>query len=176
MVDPVTLQTFSIVIAAISVVIGVINSILASNRDERRQNLLLKNQELSLETRQIGVYMDFTKIIQQILGDYLAFFNQEWETVEEYMQKYGPYSNPEAFLHFLKIADVFQASGTFAETGVVDIDRVYNHSGSSIIRAWERMKPIILGLRQQSNSPDIYPQFETLYHMLIQYKNEQMKN
>jgi sensor domain CHASE-containing protein len=77
MVDQLALQTISIVIAATSVVIGVINSILVSRRDERRQNLLLKNQELSLETRQIGLYMDFTKVIQQSIDDYTDFFNQE---------------------------------------------------------------------------------------------------
>ena len=131
MVDQLTLQTIGIGIAATSVVIGVINSIMVSRRDERRQNLLLKNQELSLETRQVGLYMEFTKIVQQILSDYLDFFNQEWDSVEDYMRKYGPSSNPEAYLKFLKIADIFQASGVLVEGGVVDIERVYYHSGSS---------------------------------------------
>ena len=81
MIDQLTLQTIGIVIAAISVVIGVVNSILVSRRDERRQNLLLKNQELSLETRRIGLYMEFTKIIQQSTGDYTdILYNQEWKT------------------------------------------------------------------------------------------------
>ena len=109
MVDQLTLQTIGIGIAAISVVIGVINSIMVSRRDERRQNLLLKNQELSLETRQVGLYMEFTKIVQTILSDYLDFFNQEWDGVEDYMRKYGPSSNPEAYLKFLKIADIFHS-------------------------------------------------------------------
>ncbi len=94
MVDQLTFQTIGIVIAAISVVIGVINSIVVSRRDERRQNLLLKNQELSLESRQVGLYMEFNKLIQQVLGDYLDFFNQEWEGFEDYMRKFGPSSNP----------------------------------------------------------------------------------
>lgn len=172
MVDQLTLQTVGIVIAAISVVIGVINSILVSRRDERRQNLLLKNQELSLETRQIGIYMEFTKIIQQVLVDYLDFFNQEWEDFEDYMRKYGPSSNPEAFIKFLKIADVFQASGALVEGGVVDIKDVYNHSGSSIISAWEKMEPLIRGMRKLRNNPIIYPQFESLYGELVKYREE----
>ena len=92
------------------------------------------------------------------------------------MQKYGPNSNPEAFLHFIKVADVFQTTGTIVETGIVDIKHVYNHSGTSIIRAWEKMKPIIMGMRQQANSPDVYPQFETLYNMIIKYRSIQIIN
>ncbi len=178
MVDQLTFQTIGIVIAAISVVIGVINSIIVSRRDERRQNLLLKNQELSLESRQIGLYMEFNKIIQQVLSDYLDFFNQEWEDFEEYMRKYGPSSNPEAYLKFLKIAYVFQASGALVEGGVIDIKDVYNNSGFSIIAAWEKMEPLIRGMRKRFNNPIIYPQFEFLYYELIKYREEhqELKN
>ena len=40
------------------------------------------------------------------------------------MQKYGPNTNPEEFLHFLKIADVFQPTENLVEAEVVDVDRV----------------------------------------------------
>jgi hypothetical protein len=173
MVDQLALQTISIVIAATSVVIGVINSILVSRRDERRQNLLLKNQELSLETRQIGLYMDFTKVIQQSIDDYTDFFNQEWEDFEDYSQKYGQSSNPEAFNKFIRLADVFQSLGAFVEDGVFDIKTVYNHSGFSIIPAWEKMEPLIRGMRTLFNNPTIYPQFEFLYNELIKYREKQ---
>ena len=177
MIDQLTLQTIGIVIAAISVVIGVVNSILVSRRDERRQNLLLKNQELSLETRRIGLYMEFTKIIQQSTGDYTdILYNQEWEDFEDYMRKYGPSSNPEAFVKFIKIADIFQSLGSFVDDGIFDIKAVYERSGFTIIAAWEKMAPIIRGIRKHSKNPVIFPQYENLYNELIKYREEHPEN
>jgi len=145
------------------VVIGVVDSILSRRRSE-------KNEILSLETRQVGLYMGFTNIIQQVIVDYIVFMRQEWEDFEDYMRKYGPSSNPEAYLNFIKVADVFQSLGSMVESGIFDIRTVYNHSGFSIIPLWERMEPLIHGMRKLYNNPTIYPQFEFLYKEMIKYR------
>lgn len=51
MVDQLTIQTIGVGIAVVSVVIGVVNSILMSRREDRRRELSLRNQEITLETR-----------------------------------------------------------------------------------------------------------------------------
>ena len=171
MVDALTLQTISIVIAAVSVVIGVLNSIWVSRRDDRRQSLLLRNRELSLETRQIGLHMDFTRIIQGAVDDYTdILYHQEWTDFGDYMRKYGPTTNPEAFNKLIKVGDVFQSLGELVKDGVFEIESVYERSGFTIIPAWEKIGPVIQGMRNLSNNPVIFPQFEYLYNELIKYR------
>ena len=50
-VDQLTIQTIGVGIAVVSVVIWVVNSILMSRREDRRRELSLSNQEITLETR-----------------------------------------------------------------------------------------------------------------------------
>lgn len=57
MVDQLTIQTIGVGIAVVSVVIGVVNSILMSRREDRRKELSLRNQEITLETRQAQLFM-----------------------------------------------------------------------------------------------------------------------
>ena len=171
MVDQLTLQTVGIVIAAVSVVIGVLNSIWVSRRDDRRQGLLLRNRELTLESRQIGLYMEFTKIIQGTIDDYTdVMYNQEWTDFGDYLRKYGPTTNPEAFNKFIKVADVFHSLGALVADGVFEIESVYERSGFTIIPAWEKIGPVIQGMRSLSNNPAIFPQFEYLYNELVKYR------
>jgi hypothetical protein len=170
MVDQLTLQTIGILLTGLTVSIAAVYYTL-SLRYTRR------NQELSLETRQIGLYMEFTKLVQQFVYDYTdVLYNQEWDSFEEYLQKYGPTSNPEEFNKFLKVADVYQSLGAFVEDGVFNIKTVFNHEGVWIIAAWEKMEPLIRGIRKlpeyARTHVNMFPQFEFLYNEIVKYREE----
>jgi hypothetical protein len=121
MVDQTTLQTIGILLTAATVSIAAIYYTL-SLRYTRR------NQELNLETRQIGLYMEFTKLVQLFVDDYTdVLYNQEWDSFEEFMERYGPKVNPEEFNKFLRVADFYQSVGAFIQDGVFNIKTVYNH-------------------------------------------------
>ena len=88
------------------------------------------------------------------------------------MRKYGPSSNPEAFNKFIKIADIFQSLGSFVEDGIFDIKPIYERSGFTIIAAWEKMEPIIRGIRKHSHNSVIFPKYEYLYDELMKYREK----
>jgi hypothetical protein len=165
MVDQTTLQTIGILLTAATVSIAAIYYTL-SLRYTRR------NQELNLETRQIGLYMEFTKLVQLFVDDYTdVLYNQEWDSFEEFMERYGPKVNPEEFNKFLRVADFYQSVGAFIQDGVFNIKTVYNHEGVWIIAAWDKMEPVVRGIRKlpeyASTRVNMFPQFEFLRSLYL---------
>jgi hypothetical protein len=171
MVDQMTLQTIGILLTAITVSIAAIYYTL-SLRYTRR------NQELNLETRQIGLYMEFTKLVQLFVNDYTdVLYSQEWDSFEEFMEKYGPKVNPIEFNKFLRVADFYQSVGAFIQDGVFNIKTVYNHEGVWIIAAWDKIEPVVQGIRKlpeyARTRVNMFPQFEFLYKEIVKYREEQ---
>ncbi|MFX1370150.1 MAG: hypothetical protein ACFFAY_16285, partial [Promethearchaeota archaeon] len=93
------LQSISIIIAATSVVIGVLMSILSM------RNLA--------KSRQASVFLDFHRqadlsfieIMSEIILDW------SWSDPEDFTSKYGPRTNPEAYAKFLVVASFFDSMG-----------------------------------------------------------------
>jgi hypothetical protein len=89
-------QTISIVIGMSGLFIAAVNQILISRRAE-------KTAQLALETRQYQLYhtaMQHCQTKEWMLAYSDVMYNQEWGDFEEFWQKYGPHTNPEAYAQF----------------------------------------------------------------------------
>ena len=84
MVDQITFQTISIMIAATTVIIGVINSIISSRREEKQR------QEQLIFQRFQGYNLDYFRAYHHVA------LQTDWKTPEEYMEKYSRYGDLEA--------------------------------------------------------------------------------
>ncbi|UCH03560.1 MAG: hypothetical protein JSW05_08135 [Candidatus Thorarchaeota archaeon] len=103
------LQTFSILIAAMSVVVGVIMSILS-----------LRN---FTKSRQASVFLEFHKQVdKEFLEDMSEIIVQwDWTSYSDFRAKYGPRTNPSAYAKFLYIGSFFNSMGTLLLTKVTDV-------------------------------------------------------
>lgn len=150
------IQTISIIIAASSVVLAMINSVLASRRAK-------KTDEITLETRQINNYLQFARESQT--NEFLSAYNeitvlQQWKDFNEWNEKYGALTNPNAFLSFSKICEFFNTIGLLVKTGVIDENIPYEQGADAILTAWKRVKPLVYAMRE--NFPGFYITFEYL--------------
>ncbi|MHA2060534.1 MAG: hypothetical protein ACW976_07135 [Candidatus Ranarchaeia archaeon] len=104
----VDLQSISIMIAAGSVVIGVIMSILSLRNISR--------------SRQASVFLDFHKqadleFIETVSEIVLEW---SWNSAQDFATKYGPRSNPKAYCKFILVGSFFDSMGKLIEAKVTN--------------------------------------------------------
>lgn len=131
-----------------------INSILDSKRAK-------KTAEISLETRQMNNYLQFARESQT--NEFLsAYFEitvlQQWTDFNEWNEKYGALTNPDAYLKFAKMCEFFNTVGLLVKTGVIDEMIPYQQGADAILIAWKKVKPLIYAMREES--PGLYITFE----------------
>jgi hypothetical protein len=83
------------------------------------------------------------------------------------LKKYGPWlSKPgSAQTAIFVVSTYFQEIGTLLHRKIIDINFLYDIFGSTGIKLnWEKVKPVILGLREQFNDPRVFGWFEYLYN------------
>jgi hypothetical protein len=100
------LQSISIMIAATSVVIGVLMSVLSLRNISR--------------SRQASVFLDFHRQanLEVILHSSEVVMEWKWKDAQEFDQKYGPRANPEAHSKFILVGSLFDSMGKLIEAKV----------------------------------------------------------
>jgi len=136
------IASFSAVVAAISVVVGVIFTIIQM-RDaakNRHTGLIIQlNPALKVTMNEL------TEAVNKLL-------NLEFKNYEEYMEKYGEPLSDKALW---TATGNYDALGFLLHKRLIDIDTIeYLLSGSSKL-LWEKLKPVIEGTRKQYNLPVI---------------------
>jgi len=170
MVDLAMLQVVRDLVAIFGVIAGFTYYVMTVRNTQ-------KNQQLQLETRQAQLFMnlyetwrspDFRKRqnwINRVL---------EYEDREDFWEKYGPVTNPDAFASWASIAAYYEGIGVLVERGLIDINLVYDLLHVSIIRAWEKMSPEFKEARESEDGhPKLWDSFEYLYHEIK--KREQQR-
>ena len=142
--------SFSAVVAAISVVVGVIFAIFQM-RDAAR-------------TRHTELIIQLNPALKVSMNDILEaatkIWNLEYTNYQDYLETYGDPLSDTA-LH--TTTGYYDGLGFLLHKRLIDVDTIeYLVSGSSI-GAWEKLEPIIEGTRQQYNMPELFKWFEYLY-------------
>ena len=124
-------------------------------------------QQLQLETRQYQLYNAIAQNSQN-KANQLAYFDvmykQVWADFEEFWQKYGPHTNPDAYANFILVGEIYNVIGILVEKGAVDPALFYRHNGPIVLRLWEKIEPLVKGTRNRENRlSSFWIAFENLY-------------
>ena len=154
-------QTITVVIAGISVIVGVMNSILSSRRAE-------KNDEQTLETRQAQLYMQIYNRwnSRDLVNAYVhTRYVYQWRDFEDFMSKYHTLTNPEASTNLTMMAYFFEGLGVLVKKGLIDISLIEDLFSQRIIWYWENIAATTVEeLRKFTDDPTQYDHIEYLYH------------
>jgi hypothetical protein len=152
------LVDFSIVSAAIGVIAGVVNSILASRRAERQR-------QTEIETRQVQFCWqalervhnkEFMRRVIEIM------YHMDFKDYEEWLEKYGPITNPDAYVDYYQVTSTNQGLGYLVQNGVIEPEALSKYiRPRGIISLWEKIEPIVKVHRERYNST-AYDSFEYL--------------
>ena len=151
--------SFSAVVAAISVIVGVIFAIFQMRDTAKtRQTELIIQLNPALKVTMAEVIENLSKI-----------WNLEFKDYQDYLENYGDPLSDQA-VH--AITGYYDGMGFLLHKQLIDIETIeYILSGSST-GVWEKLQPIIEGMRTQYNMPELSKWFEYLNNEL--QKREQL--
>ena len=141
------IETLSIVVAAVAVVVGVIYS-----------SLQLREQTRSRHT----------DLVMRLYDRFSSNeFQDAWHKVRtsDVKKHNDAFDYPkELFSAMNQVCLFFEGVGILLMRRITDTRMVEDLFGGTIIRAWESLESAVVGARQQVNDPEIYYYFEYLYN------------
>ena len=150
MVDILLLQTVSIAIASAGVLVAAIYYILQIRNQTR-----IRQTDLTMRMYTSWVSEELTK-------PWLKVWNLKFTDYDDFKKKYGPYlsDNPENAA-LLSVINSFLVMGLLLQKKLVDPE-ISSHLPISM--TWNKVKPIVEGVRKETNDPSWYEEFEYLYN------------
>jgi hypothetical protein len=148
------LQTISIIVAAASVVIGVIMSVLS-----------LRNYTKS---RRASIFLEFHKQAdQKFLEDMFEVVGEwSWSSYEQFMAKYGPTANSKNWAMFVHVSSFFDSMGKLIEDKIADAELIPEALAVMTMAWWEKIEPIQTDLAKRWRSSDSLDSSKFLYETL----------
>jgi hypothetical protein len=102
-----------------------------------------------------------------------CYFQWEWKDFDEFIERYGPQNNIEAFALYTSICAYFEGIGVLTKNKLIDITMVDELMATPIIWMWEKTEAITKGYRINFDNPNLWEWYEYLYHKL---KKRQRQN
>jgi len=93
--------------------------------------------------------------------------NMEWDTVEEFFEKYGIRNNPRAFAKWNYVMFTYQSLGAMLKEGLIDPDHFFEVYGPiGLLLSWVKNKPVIQYFREGYRYPDSLGNIEYLANVI----------
>ena len=182
----VDLQTISLIVQMVGVsatataaVVGVISYINSNKRaqetkkiERETQELALKAQQQSAETRQAQLYMQVYNIMASrefVVADnklVLEWSKQKFSNWADFIDKYGPNANREDYLIWDQMGHIIEGMGVLVKNGLLNVQYVDDLMGGLIIGYWDIFRDAILDFRKINNYPAAFDMTELLYYTL----------
>jgi len=150
--------SISAIVAAAGVLIGVAYYIL-----DMRNQVKMRQTDLTMR-----LYTSW--VSEEMTEPFLKVWNLEFTDYEDFKKKYGTYlsDNPENAA-VLSVLNSFLTLGLLLQKKLVDPE-ILTHLPVSM--TWNKIKPIVHGVRKQFNDPNMYEEFEYLYNEVKKYEQK----
>jgi len=153
----VDISVFSVVIAAASVTVAAAFAILQLRNlvKARKMDLIMR---LYLNWGEIEMKKSFSRVMATEITSY-----------EDFTGKYGFYTSPEHTQIWTDIDRVcwfVNGYGYLVYRGLAGVKEIDDLFGHGVILVWEKVNPLVEGLRKELNTPKSWRWFEYLYNEL----------
>lgn len=150
------ISTISTIIVTVSVVTGVVFTIL-----ELRHLARTRRTEVIMK-----VYEEFSR--REWAENIMKIGANKFESFDDYGKRYG-------FIEVIQVSSLFDGIGVLLQQDLIDISLVNSLFGSSVNLIWEKVRPVIHGIRESGNQPSLFSHFEYLYNRLNSYRMDNPK-
>jgi len=149
----VDISTVSIVIAAASVVAGVVYYSF-----QLRHQTKMRKTDLIIRLYSTYGSNEFREALIKVM-------NLQFKDYEDYVKKYGPwFSDQPAHKAMAMVGMFFEGIGVLLYKKLIDVSLTYDLFSTPTRLCWEKLKPVVEGLRKQYNDPTIFEWSEYLYN------------
>jgi len=164
MVDIQALQAASVVIASTSVVAGIVYYAFQIRHQTRLR-------ETDLLMRLYSAFLD-----RAFQKDKLRVFNSEFQDYDDFVRRYGlfydekPEEAQELKGAFSIVLNQMELWGQLLKRKIVSVDFMYQLYPA--IRLWEKVKPVVEGIRKELNDPTVFSFCEYYCNAMKQRQQE----
>jgi len=145
------IQTVSIAVASASVTLSAIYYVW-----QIRHQSKIRQTDLVIKLSEYGTRRDFLEACTDI-------FEADFKDYDDFVKKYGAFFSKKPIpMSFFIVSNFMERAGVLLKNGLLDISLVGQLM--AVTDFWEKMKPLIGGIRKEENNPHYYEYFEYLYH------------
>jgi hypothetical protein len=163
----VDVQTLSIVFTGLSIAASIVYyaSVL------RNAN---KTQQMQLDTRQAQLLMQVYQRMStpEYVSDWAEILNYEWDSYEDFENKYGSAAHPKKFGKRASIWRSFDGVGLLVKEGLLDVEIVYELLDTGVIYQWMKWETIIKEQRIRYGFPNQSIWFEYLADEMYRIRHQ----
>jgi hypothetical protein len=147
----------SAIIAAAGVLVGVAYYIL-----DMRQQTIMRKTDLIVRLYSMTQNSEYQKAFREVVIS-------QFKDYEDYVRKYGRiYSGASIHEAMISVLSPFEMVGILLFRKQIDIRSVYDMFGTGMVkRLYEKFKPVIVGLRKESDDPSLFVGFEYIHDELV---------
>jgi hypothetical protein len=146
----VDVQTISIAVASASVTLAAIYYIW-----QIRHQTKIRQTDLVIRLSDFGTRRDFLEACTDI-------FEAEFKDYDDFVRRYGaPFSKKPIPMSFFIVSNFMERVGVLLKNKLLDVSLVSQLM--TVNDFWEKMKPVIEGIRREEHNPNYYVYFEYLY-------------
>ena len=160
----VDIQTVSIAIASASIVIAVVYYILQIQHQKKmRQTDLVTHlsRDIALDREALDAYVDIVEA--------------EFEDYDDFVKKYGKFiSKNQVPRSFMMMGNFYEQIGVLLRNRLIDaslVDQLF-----PVSTTWEKMKPLVEGMRKEYHDPTVFEWFEYLCNEMKKREQKGVKN
>jgi len=137
--------------------------------------LVLRNQN---RTRQAQLFMQIYGVFrtEEFQDNFTEIvFSWKWNDYDDFIEKYGPTTNPKAWRALGSVAGYFEGIGLMVNKKLIDISLVENLMSTHIIFFWEKIRPLSADMRRRLNRPQLDVWKEYLYNEIKKREDKRKK-
>ena len=105
----------------------------------------------------MNVYNRFSE--REIIEVISKVGSSKYENFEDYRNKYG-------FTEVMELSTLFEGLGVLLQQKLIDIKMIDQFFSPTLSFLWDKMKPIIYGMRKYLNEPFYFSHFELIVNQL----------
>jgi len=168
------IQAAYYMVAATGVLVAAAFYVLNMRISQKNQEIVLKSQEQTLETRQAQLFMQVFQRFNEpdFFDKYTDFLSWKWKDYEDYRSKYGQKVNAEAWYSEGSIAAFFNGVGLLLYMDLLDIKLIHGLLFIHVKMFWEKIKPVSYEMRERLQLSQIDEWVEYLYGELMEYNKK----
>jgi hypothetical protein len=164
-------QTATVVIAGIGVIIGVINSIISSRRaEQQRQTQLFMQLYNRWNTKDIAKQYGKLRYLYRLesVDDWNKLTGVDTNSQDPRWSAAVKEQQMDTYAEFQSMSEFFEGIGVLVKRKLIDIDVVEDLLANRIIWWWETWKLVSVGAREAIGDPKLHDHTEYLYNMMKQ--------
>jgi hypothetical protein len=157
------IPSISAIVAAVGVLVGVVIALIElRNLVKQRQTDLVTrlSRDIAADERALDAFVDIME--------------SEFDDYDDFVKRYGKFiSKNQVPMSFMIIGNSFEQIGVLLRNKLIDASLVDQLFPISIM--WEKMKPLVEGMRKEYHDPTFFEWFEYLYNEMKKRKREKFR-